>query len=80
MLAFYEYGQVWRNKPLANEAESRSASDFGLGMRLNYGKTVSLRFDVARIMHAPNLYPAGNYTGTRQFGEHRISAGLALVF
>lgn len=80
LLAFYEYGQLWRNQPAANENASRSLSDIGLGMRLNYGKAMSLRFDVARITHAPNLLPAGNYTGTRQFGENRISAGLALVF
>ena len=80
LLAFYEYGQLWRNKPAANETANRSLSDVGLGLRLNYGKSTSLRFDVARITHAPNVLPVGNYTGTRQFGEYRIAGGLAIVF
>ena len=71
VLAFYEYGQLWRNKALPGEITNRSISDAGLGIRLNYGKTLSLRFDVAHILHD---------AGTRQRGDNRIAAGLALVF
>ena len=71
VVSFYEYGQVWRNRALAGETTNRSASDAGLGLRLNYGKSVSLRFDVANVLHA---------VGTRQRGDNRVSAGLALVF
>jgi hypothetical protein len=38
---------------------------------MNYGKALSLRVDVANIQKA---------AGTRQRGENRVSAGLALVF
>ena len=70
-LGFYEYGQVWRNQALPGEVANKAASDAGLGLRLNYGKALSLRFDVANIL---------NPAGTRQRGENRISAGMALVF
>lgn len=71
MLGFYEYGQVGRNKALPGETTSTSIADAGLGMRLNYGKALSLRVDVANI-----ITPAG----TRQRGDNRVSAGMALVF
>ncbi len=71
VVGFYEYGQVWRNKALPGEVANKAASDAGLGLRLNYGKAVSVRFDVANIL---------NPAGTRQRGENRISAGMALVF
>ena len=71
MVGFYDYGEMWRNHALAGEVTSKSASDVGLGLRLNYGKNMSLRLDVANILTG---------AGTRQSGEHRISAGMALVF
>ncbi len=71
MLGFYEYGQVGRNKALPGETTSTSIADAGLGLRLNYGKALSLRVDVANI-----ITPAG----TRQRGDNRVSAGVALVF
>lgn len=71
VVGFYDYGQVWRNRALPGEVTSRTASDVGLGLRLNYGKNMSLRLDVANILKG---------TGTRQSGENRISAGMALVF
>ena len=71
MVGFYEYGQVWRNRPLPGETTHKSASDVGIGLRLNYGKSMSLRFDVANVL---------NPAGTRQRGDNRISAGMALVF
>ena len=71
MVGFYEYGQVWRNHSLPGETTHKSASDAGIGLRLNYGKSMSLRFDVANVL---------NPAGTRQRGDNRISAGMALVF
>jgi hemolysin activation/secretion protein len=71
MLGFYEYGHVWRNKALPGEITSTSIADAGLGVRFNYGKALSLRVDVANI-----LTPSG----TRQRGDNRVSAGMALVF
>ncbi len=71
LIGFYENGQVWRNKALPGEVTNKFVADAGLGMRLNYGKALSLRFDVANIL---------NPVGTRQRGENRIAAGMALVF
>lgn len=71
MVGFYEYGQVWRNQPLPGETTNQSVSDVGMGLRLNYGKSLSVRFDVANILSGG---------GTRQRGDNRVSAGMALVF
>ena len=71
VVGFYDHGQVWRNKALPGEITNKSVSDVGLGLRLNYGKVLSLRFDVANVL---------SDIGTRQRGDNRISAGMALVF
>ena len=71
VVGFYDFGQVWRNKALPGEITSKSVADVGLGLRLNYGKTLSVRFDVANVL---------SDIGTRQRGDNRISAGMALVF
>jgi hemolysin activation/secretion protein len=71
MVGFYDYGHVSRNSPLPGEVTSRSISDAGFGVRMNYGKMLSLRLDVAHVLRD---------AGTRQSGDNRVSAGLALVF
>jgi len=48
-----------------------SIESLGLGVRMSYGKTVSVRFDVAQI-----LQPTAN----RNTSDRRISAALALIF
>ena len=71
MVGFYDYGEVSRNHALPGEVTRQSISDVGLGLRLNYGKLLSLRLDVAHVLRDG---------GTRQSGDNRVSAGLALVF
>jgi len=70
-LAFYDYGAVQRNNALPGEAVRDSIESVGLGVRMSYGKTVSVRFDVAQI-----LQPTAN----RNTSDRRISAALALIF
>jgi len=70
-LVFYDFGSVSRNNALPGEVTSQSISSVGLGLRANYSKYASLRFDVAHVLRD---------AGTRQSGDNRISAGLALVF
>jgi len=70
-VGFYDYGAVSRNKPLPAEQASKTLSDVGVGIRMYYGKLLSLRVDVAHVLRDG---------GTRQAGDNRISAGLALVF
>jgi hemolysin activation/secretion protein len=70
-LGFYDVGTVSRNRALPGEVTSKTISDVGLGIRMHYGKSMSLRVDVAHVLRD---------AGTRQAGDNRISAGLALVF
>ncbi len=71
LVAFYDFGAVQRNNALLGEQQSKFISSTGIGIRLNYSKSVNLRLDVAQILKD---------AGTRQSGDHRISAGLALIF
>jgi hemolysin activation/secretion protein len=70
-VGFYDVGYLSRNHPLPAEVTSKSVSDVGLGIRMSYGKQLSLRLDVAHVLRD---------AGTRQNGDNRISAGVALVF
>ncbi len=71
VLGFYDFGSVSRNNALPAEQTSKSISSVGLGLRLNYSKYASLRVDVAHVLRD---------AGTRQSGDNRVGAGLALVF
>jgi hemolysin activation/secretion protein len=71
LVAFYDFGSVQRNNALPGEQQSKFISSAGIGIRFNYSKNVNLRLDVAQILKD---------AGTRQSGDHRISAGLALIF
>jgi hemolysin activation/secretion protein len=68
-LAFYDYGSVENNDTTPSDRQSLAST--GLGLRLGYGKTLSLRFDVAQILKDSPSIDKGN---------QRVSAGLALVF
>jgi hemolysin activation/secretion protein len=70
-VGFYDYGAVSRNRPLPAEQASKTISDVGFGIRMHYGKLLSLRVDVAHVLRDG---------GTRQAGDNRVSAGLALIF
>lgn len=71
LLAFYDFGEVSRNKVLPGEQEGKSIASAGVGARMNYSKNVSFRFDVAQILRA---------VGTRQSSDQRISTALVLSF
>ena len=70
-LAFYDFGQVNKNDAQPGEVDHAVLASTGLGVRLSYGKLVSLRFDVADILKpTPNI----------DKGSVRVSAALALIF
>lgn len=68
-LAFYDYGSVENNHTQPSDRESLASA--GVGLRLGYGKTLSLRLDVAQILkQGPSV----------DDGSQRASAALALIF
>jgi len=68
-LAFYDYGTVENND--TQPADKDSIASAGVGLRLGYGTVLSLRFDVAQILHE-----SANLDNDSQ----RVSAALALIF
>jgi hemolysin activation/secretion protein len=68
-LAFYDYGTVENND--TQPADKDSIASAGVGLRLGYGKVLSLRLDVAQILHE---------SANRSNASHRVSAALALIF
>ncbi|MDH4294099.1 MAG: ShlB/FhaC/HecB family hemolysin secretion/activation protein [Betaproteobacteria bacterium] len=71
VIGFYDFGDVRRNNPLPGESAGQYLASTGLGLRLSYGKSVNLRFDVAQILKA---------YGTRQTDDQRISANIAIIY
>jgi len=71
LLAFYDFGSVKRNNALPGEQEGKFIASAGVGLRMSYSKSVSLRVDAAQILKA---------AGTRQTNERRVNAALAIVF
>jgi len=71
LLAFYDFGSVRRNHALPGEQTGKFIASAGVGLRVGYGKSVSLRLDVAQILKD---------SGTRQADEQRVNASLAIVF
>jgi len=71
VVGFYDYGNVRNNDPLPGELTSQSLASTGLGLRMSYGKSVILRFDVAQILRA---------FGTRETSDQRIAASLAVIY
>jgi len=71
LLAFYDFGDVSRNKALPGEQEGKSIASAGVGARMNYSKNVSFRFDLAQILRP---------VGTRQSSNQRVGAALAINF
>ena len=71
-LAFYDYGQFRDNDPPRTPLlTADSIYSVGLGMRMTYRKTVTLRFDAAQIMQP---------TANRQTDSLRVTGALAVVF
>jgi hemolysin activation/secretion protein len=70
-VGFYDIGTLSRNHALPGEVSSQTISDVGIGVRMHYGKLLSLRLDLAHVLRDG---------GTRQAGDNRVTAGLVLVF
>lgn len=71
LVGFYDFGAVTRNDPLIGEQHGKYLASTGLGLRLSYGKSVSLRVDLAQILKAH---------GTRQTDDQRLNASLAIIY
>lgn len=71
LVGFYDFGNVYRNDPTPSEQAGKYLASTGIGMRLTYGKTVSLRLDLAQILKAH---------GTRQTDDMRLNGSLVLVY
>jgi hemolysin activation/secretion protein len=71
LVGFYDFGYVKRVDPLPGEQESKYLASTGVGMRMSYGKSVSLRLDLSNILKAH---------GTRQEGDLRLNGSLVLVY
>lgn len=64
-------GAVQRNNALPGELGRDTLKSAGLGARLGYGKTVSLRLDVAQILRP---------SASRETNSQRVNASLAVIF
>jgi hemolysin activation/secretion protein len=71
LLAFYDFGKVRRNGALPGEASEGSISSIGIGARLGYAKSASLRVDLAHLLRT---------TPNRASGGNRVTAGLVISF
>jgi hemolysin activation/secretion protein len=70
-LAFYDYGSVTRNDPLPGEIAHSVLASTGVGLRLSYANSLSVRVDVANILKR---------TPNREDGSWRVSAALAIIY
>lgn len=71
LVGFYDFGQVRRNNMLPGEQEGKYLAGAGVGMRFSYGKSLSVRFDLAQILRAH---------GTRQLDDMRLNGSISLVY
>ncbi|HUF79918.1 MAG TPA: ShlB/FhaC/HecB family hemolysin secretion/activation protein [Burkholderiales bacterium] len=71
LLAFYDWGAVQRNNALPGELHRDSIASVGVGLRMTYGKTVSLRLDLAQPLQE---------TPSRDNNTQRLTGSLAIVF
>lgn len=71
LVGFYDFGAVSRNDALPAEQAGKYLASTGVGLRMAYSKSVSLRMDLAQILKAH---------GTRQTNEQRLNASLAIIY
>jgi hemolysin activation/secretion protein len=73
LVGFYDFGAVSRNNVVISEQAlaGKYLASTGIGLRLSYGKSVSLRVDLAQILKAH---------GTRQTDDQRLNASLAIIY
>ncbi len=71
LVGFYDFGDVTRNDPLPGESAGQYLASTGIGLRLAFGKLVSIRLDLAQILKA---------YGTRETSDPRANASLAIIY
>jgi len=71
LVGFYDFGAVSRNNALPGEQAGKYLASTGLGLRLSFGRSVSLRVDLAQILKDH---------GTRQTDDQRLNASLAIIY
>lgn len=71
LLAFYDWGAVQYNNEPPGTVRRDSIASVGVGLRMTYGKMVSLRFDLAQILQE---------TASRDNNSQRLTGSLAIVF
>lgn len=71
VVGFYDFGEVWRNNGLPGDRSSAMLASTGLGLRLAYGRSISLHFDLAQPLRAYNA---------RQFDSQRLNAGVLISY
>jgi len=71
LVGFYDFGAVSRNNTLPGEQAGKYLASTGVGLRLSFGKSVSLRVDLAQILKDH---------GTRQTDDQRLNASLAIIY
>lgn len=71
LVGFYDFGAVSRNDVLPGESAGQYLASTGVGLRMAFGKTVSLRMDLAQILKAH---------GTRQTNAQRLNASLVIIY
>ena len=71
VVGFYDFGEIWRNNGLPGDRGSTVLASTGLGLRLTYGRSVSLRFDLAQPLRSYNA---------RQFDSQRLNAGVLISY
>ena len=70
-LVFLDYGYASRIRPLPGEIASESVSSTGVGVRMYYGNTASLRLDYSVVMQPG---------GTQGRGDQRLQGVLSIYF
>jgi len=70
-VGFYDFGYVKRVDPLPGEQHSKYLASTGVGMRMSYSKSVSLRLDLSNVLKTH---------GTRQEGDIRLNGSLVLSY
>jgi hemolysin activation/secretion protein len=60
LVAFHDLGAVYRNEPLAGEQRKAHIASVGLGARIQVGRTMSLRADIAHALRSANTTDDGD--------------------
>ncbi len=71
LLAFYDFGHVYRNKALPGETASTTVASVGAGLRYNFRKSFGLRLDFASVVDAG---------GTQKVGDKMIHFNMGYLY